>query len=54
MIQRITEFTSEYLSAFRVPHVGILDILEILILTFLIYQLMIMIAVMTLIVLLMV
>lgn len=43
MIQRITEFTSEYLSAFRVPHVGILDILEILILTFLIYQLMIMI-----------
>lgn len=43
MIQRITEFTSEYLSAFRVPHVGILDILEILILAFLIYQLMIMI-----------
>lgn len=43
MMERITEFTSEYLSAFRVPHVGILDILEILILTFLIYQVMIMI-----------
>ncbi|MBR4966064.1 MAG: diadenylate cyclase CdaA [Lachnospiraceae bacterium] len=42
-MERITEFTSEYLSAFRVPHVGILDILEILILTFLIYQVMIMI-----------
>ena len=43
MMERITEFTSEYLSAFRVPHVGILDVLEILILTFLIYQVMIMI-----------
>lgn len=43
MMERITEFTSEYLSAFRVPHVGILDILEIIILTFLIYQLLAMI-----------
>lgn len=43
MLERITELTSEYLSAFRVPHIGILDILEILILTFLIYQMMVMI-----------
>lgn len=43
MMERIFDFTSEYLSAFRVPHIGILDILEILILTFLIYQLMIMV-----------
>mgnify|MGYP003300972637 CR=1 FL=1 len=43
MLERITEFTDEYLSAFRVPHVGILDILEILILAFLIYQVMAMI-----------
>lgn len=43
MMERFTEFTSEYLSAFRVPHVGILDVLEILILAFLMYQVMIMI-----------
>ncbi len=43
MLERIGEFTSEYLSAFRIPHIGILDILEIFILAFLIYEAMIMI-----------
>ncbi|MBQ7767154.1 MAG: diadenylate cyclase CdaA [Lachnospiraceae bacterium] len=43
MLERIGDFTSEYLSAFRIPHVGILDILEIFILAFLIYEAMIMI-----------
>ncbi len=43
MLERIGDFTSEYLSAFRIPHIGILDILEIFILAFLIYQAMIMI-----------
>lgn len=43
MLDRIGEFISEYLSAFRIPHIGILDILEIFILAFLIYQTMIMI-----------
>ena len=43
MMERFSEITSEYLSAFRVPHIGILDILEIIILAFLIYQAMIMI-----------
>ncbi len=43
MLDRIGEFTSEYLSAFRIPHIGILDILEIFILTFLIYEAIIMI-----------
>lgn len=43
MLERIGDFTTEYLSAFRIPHVGILDILEIVILAFLIYQTMIMI-----------
>lgn len=43
MLERIGDFTNEYLSAFRIPHIGILDILEIFILAFLIYQAMIMI-----------
>jgi len=43
MLERIGDFTSEYLSAFRIPHVGVLDILEIFILAFLIYEAMIMI-----------
>ena len=43
MLERIGDFTSEYLSAFRIPHVGILDVLEIFILAFLIYEAMIMI-----------
>lgn len=43
MLERISDFTSEYLTAFRIPHIGILDVLEIIILAFLIYQTMIMI-----------
>lgn len=43
MLDRIGEFTNEYLAAFRVPHIGILDILEIVILAFLIYETMVMI-----------
>ncbi len=43
MMEHIADFTSEYMSAFRIPHIGILDILEIFILAFLIYQAMIMI-----------
>ena len=43
MLERIGDFTSEYLTAFRIPHIGILDVLEIIILAFLIYQTMIMI-----------
>ena len=43
MLDRIGEFINEYMSAFRIPHIGILDILEIFILAFLIYQAMIMI-----------
>ena len=43
MLERIGDFTNEYLSAFRIPHVGVLDILEILILAFLIYKAIIMI-----------
>ncbi len=43
MLERIGDFTNEYLSAFRIPHIGILDILEIFILAFLIYQTMVMI-----------
>ncbi|MBQ3036942.1 MAG: TIGR00159 family protein, partial [Lachnospiraceae bacterium] len=43
MLDRIGEFINEYMSAFRIPHIGILDILEIFILAFLIYQAMVMI-----------
>ena len=43
MLERIGDFTSEYLTSFRIPHIGILDVLEIVILAFLIYQTMIMI-----------
>ena len=43
MLDRIGEFINEYMSAFRIPHIGILDVLEIFILAFLIYQAMVMI-----------
>ena len=43
MLDRIGEFINEYMSAFRIPHIGILDIFEIFILAFLIYQAMVMI-----------
>ncbi|MCR5849014.1 MAG: diadenylate cyclase CdaA [Lachnospiraceae bacterium] len=38
MFQRIFDFISSYLAAFRLPRVGILDILEMIILAFLLYQ----------------
>ena len=37
-MQRILDFISAYMAAFRLPRVGILDILEMVILAFLLYQ----------------
>ena len=38
MFQRTFSYISSYLSAFRLPRIGILDVLEIIILAFLLYQ----------------
>ena len=38
MFQRIVNYITTYLTAFRLPRVGILDILEMIILAFLLYQ----------------
>ena len=38
MFSRTFDFISSYLAAFRLPRVGILDILEMIILAFLLYQ----------------
>ena len=41
MEQRITQFVDEYLKSLYFPQVGIMDMLEIIIITFLVYQIMI-------------
>lgn len=38
MVERVLNFISKYLTAFRLPRVSILDILEMIILAFLLYQ----------------
>ena len=40
VFQRMFDFISKYLTVFRLPRVGILDVLEIIILAFLLYQVM--------------
>ena len=40
VFQRMFDFISKYLTVFRLPRVGILDVLEIIILSFLLYQVM--------------
>ncbi len=40
VFQRMLDFISKYLTVFRLPRVGILDVLEIIILAFLLYQVM--------------
>ena len=40
VFQRMFDFISKYLTVFRLPRVGVLDVLEIIILAFLLYQVM--------------
>ena len=40
VFQRMFDFISKYLTVFRLPRIGILDVLEIIILAFLLYQVM--------------
>ena len=41
MFERLSTFATEYLTAFRLPKVGILDIVEMIILAFLLYRIMV-------------